>query len=100
MEWKIYRTRFLIKAKQLHSNLSFVDALGRHQSGRKGDYLVESSDGTFSITPKRIFEDVYVSMPRENRSVFVSLPAAETGRRKSPQPDRERRAAGNRLQLM
>jgi len=28
-EWKTYRTRFLVKAKQLKSNLSFTDALGR-----------------------------------------------------------------------
>lgn len=62
MEWKTYRTRFLVKAKQLNSNFSFVDALGRQHSGRKGDYLVESSDGVISITPRRIFEDIYVPM--------------------------------------
>jgi hypothetical protein len=61
-EWKTYRTRFLIKAKQLSSNLSFVDALGRQHSGRKGDYLVESSDGVISIAPRQIFEDIYVAM--------------------------------------
>jgi hypothetical protein len=86
MKWKTYRTRFLVKAKQLNSNLSFIDALGRHHSGRKGDYLVESSDGAFSITPRRIFEDVYVAMPMEHRGV--------------PQPYRERRTAGTGLQLM
>ena len=77
MEWKTYRTRFLVKAKQLNSNLSFVDPLGRHHSGRKGDYLVESSDGAFSITPRRIFEDVYVAMPMEHRGAFAGLPEAE-----------------------
>src|SRR6476620_3574022 len=61
-EWKTYRTRFLIKAKQLNSNLSFTDALGRQHCGRKGDYLVESSDGVLSITPRQIFEDIYVAM--------------------------------------
>jgi hypothetical protein len=60
IEWKTYRTRFLVKAKQLNSNFSFVDALGRQHSGRKGDYLVESSDGVISIAPRRIFEDIYV----------------------------------------
>ena len=74
MKWKTYRTRFLVKAKQLDSNLSFIDPLGRHHSGRKGDYLVESSDGAFSITPRRIFEDVYVAMPMEHRGAFVDLP--------------------------
>jgi hypothetical protein len=60
--WKTYRTRFLVKAKQLSSSLTFVDHLGRQHCGRKGDYLVESSDGVLSIAPRRIFEDVYVSM--------------------------------------
>ena len=61
-QWKTYRTRFLVKAKQLSSSLSFVDHLGRQHCGRKGDYLVESSDGVLSIAPRRIFEDIYVSM--------------------------------------
>ena len=61
-EWKTYRTRFLVKAKQLRSGLAFTDSLGRQHSGRKGDYLVESSDGVLSIAPRQIFEDVYVSM--------------------------------------
>ena len=56
-EWKTYRTRFLIKAKQLNSNLSFTDALGRQHCGRKGDYLVESFEGVLSIAPRQIFED-------------------------------------------
>jgi hypothetical protein len=62
MEWKTYRTRFLVKAKQLRSNLSFTDHLGRQHCGRKGDYLVESNDGVLSIAPRQIFEDIYVLM--------------------------------------
>ena len=62
VEWKTYRTRFLVKAKQLNSSLSFTDHLGRQHCGRKGDYLVESCDGVLSITPRRIFEDIYVLM--------------------------------------
>ena len=61
-EWKTYRTRFLVQAKQLTSALSFVDHLGRQHCGRKGDYLVESYDGVLSIAPRQIFEDIYVSM--------------------------------------
>jgi hypothetical protein len=61
-EWKTYRTRFLIKAKQLSSALSFTDHLGREHCGRKGDYLVESYDGVLSIAPRQIFEDIYVPM--------------------------------------
>jgi len=60
--WKIYRTRFLIKARQLSQPLLFVDALGREHSGQAGDYLVESSDGARRIAPRLIFEDVYVAM--------------------------------------
>ena len=63
-EWKTYRTRFLVNAKQLNSSFSFVDHLGRQHLGRKGDYLVESSDGVVSIAPRRIFEDVYVPIPQ------------------------------------
>ena len=62
VEWKTYRTRFLVKAKQLSSSLSFTDHLGRQHCGRKGDYLVESCDGVLSIAPRRIFEDIYVLM--------------------------------------
>ncbi|MFZ0735038.1 MAG: hypothetical protein WAM79_22165 [Candidatus Sulfotelmatobacter sp.] len=61
-EWKTYRTRFLVKAKQLTSSLSFTDHLGRQHCGRRGDYLVESFDGVLSIAPRQIFEDIYVSM--------------------------------------
>lgn len=59
-EWVTYRTRFLVKAKQLTSSLAFTDALGRQHSGRKGDYLVESSDCVLRIAPRQIFEDIYV----------------------------------------
>jgi hypothetical protein len=58
--WITYRTRFLVKAKQLTTSLTFTDLLGRQQSGRRGDYLVESSDGVLSIAPRQIFEDIYV----------------------------------------
>ncbi|MGA2022764.1 MAG: hypothetical protein ABSH02_19385 [Candidatus Sulfotelmatobacter sp.] len=58
--WITYRTRFLVKAKQLTTSLAFTDVLGRQHSGRKGDYLVESSDGVLRIAPRQIFEDIYV----------------------------------------
>jgi hypothetical protein len=61
-QWKTYRTRFLVKAKQLNSSLSFTDHLGRQHCGRRGDYLVESCDGVLSIAPRQIFEDIYVAM--------------------------------------
>jgi hypothetical protein len=60
--WITYRTRFLVKAKQLTTSLTFTDALGRSHSGRKGDYLVESSDGILRIAPRQIFEDIYVPL--------------------------------------
>ena len=72
-EWKTYRTRFLVKSKQLTSSLTFIDHLGRQHSGRKGDYLVESFDGVLSIAPRRIFEDIYVLMPPQEMSADNSL---------------------------
>jgi hypothetical protein len=67
-QWKTYRTRFLIKAKQLTTSLSFTDHLGRQHCGRKGDYLVESYEGVLSIAPRHIFEDIYVPMSVRNAS--------------------------------
>jgi hypothetical protein len=61
-EWKVYRTRFLIQAKQLTEPLTFSDSLGREHSGQPGDYLVLSSDGARRIAPREIFEDIYVPM--------------------------------------
>jgi hypothetical protein len=94
--WITYRTRFLVKAKQLTTSLTFSDALGRQHSGRKGDYLVESSDGVLRIAPRQIFEDIYVPLlsgetpeQQENPPTF-SLPPHLT--RKSPQPYRNSRS--------
>src|SRR5580693_7862528 len=88
--WKIYRTRFLIKARQLTQPLLFVDALGREHCGQPGDYLVESSDGARRIAPRLIFEDVYVAMGLADESwpsprmPAVALP--DTKRRISARP--------------
>ena len=89
-EWKTYRTRFLVKAKQLNASLSFVDPLGRQHSGRKGDYLVESSDGVISIAPRQIFEDIYVPM-LGLESVRQDAPGQ--GGRKLPQGCRDKLGA-------
>jgi hypothetical protein len=64
--WQVYRTRFLIRAKQLTEPLMFKDALGREHCGQIGDYLVESSDGARRIALREIFEDVYVAMGPAN----------------------------------
>jgi hypothetical protein len=72
-EWQIYRTRFLIRARQLTEPLTFTDALGREHRGVPGDYLVESSDGMRRIAPQQIFEDVYVAMgPAEEDRCSIS----------------------------
>ena len=63
-DWTTYRTRFLIRAKQLDQPLIFVDCLGREHSGAPGDYLVLSSDGSRRIAPREIFEDIYVPLAR------------------------------------
>jgi hypothetical protein len=101
-EWKTYRTRFLVKAKQLSASLSFVDALGRQHSGRKGDYLVESSDGVVSIAPRQIFEDIYVAINAAERDGTADAAAgtAASGQRKLPQSCRDRGVASARLGLM
>ena len=67
-DWQTYRTRFTIRARILSAPLSFVDALGREQNGKRGDYLVESN-GMVTITPRHIFEDVYV--PLESGSDLI-----------------------------
>lgn len=77
--WITYRTRFLVKAKQLTTALAFTDVLGRRHSGGKGDYLVEFSDGLLRIVCRQIFEDVYVPMladhPQSQATIDVSQPA-------------------------
>lgn len=61
-DWNTYRTRFLVRAKQLTDPLAFTDPLGREHIGRPGDYLVQSSEGLLRIAPREIFEDVYVPL--------------------------------------
>ena len=98
--WITYRTRFLVKAKQLTTSLAFTDVLGRQHSGRKGDYLVESSDGVLRIVSRQIFEDIYVHLPaseipgQRETPVTASLPSHLI--RKSPQPYRDRPSPGVR----
>lgn len=85
-EWKLYRTRFLIRAKQLSGVYAFVDPLGREHRGEKGDYLVQSSDGTQRIAKKEIFEDIYVAMgPAKTnwKSLLDDKPLPEVSRRRS-----------------
>jgi hypothetical protein len=64
--WTVYRTRFLVRARQLTEPLVFTDPLGREQSGRPGDYLVESSDGIRRIITQPLFEDIYVPLTQSN----------------------------------
>ena len=61
-DWNTYRTRFLVRAKQLTESLNFTDPLGREHRGRPGDYLVQSGEGLLRIAPREIFEDVYVPL--------------------------------------
>jgi hypothetical protein len=81
--WTIYRTRFLVRARQLTEPLFFTDALGREHSGLPGDYLVESSPGFRRITPRAIFEDVYV--PLASSQPYSAL-RAQTATDSSPPP--------------
>ena len=79
--WTTYRTRFLVKAKQLTTNFTFTDALGRQHSGLKGDYLAEFSDSVLRILSREFFEDVYVPLladqsqqPTNTRISTMTLP--------------------------
>jgi hypothetical protein len=103
--WITYRTRFLVKAKQLTTSLTFADVLGRQHSGRKGDYLVESSDGVLRIAPRQIFEDIYVPLlsgeiPEQHQEIqsMPSFPPQLT--RKSPQPYRNGRSPSPNLRSL
>ncbi|MFZ0296990.1 MAG: hypothetical protein WAM13_01445 [Candidatus Sulfotelmatobacter sp.] len=102
--WITYRTRFLVKAKQLTTSLTFADVLGRQHSGRKGDYLVESSDGVLRIAPRQIFEDIYVPLlsdettEQPETAVSPSLPVHLI--RKSPQPYRSARNPNSGLRSL
>jgi hypothetical protein len=87
-DWTTYRTRFVVKATRLTQALRFTDPLGREHRGRKGDYLVESN-GLRSITPRRVFEDIYV--PLEGG---VELPAPPP--RKTPISTAKRRPPATR----
>jgi hypothetical protein len=60
-DWKTYRTRFVVRAKQLTQPYTFTDVNGREHFGRPGDYLIESRDG-LRISRREIFEDVYIAM--------------------------------------
>jgi hypothetical protein len=84
-QWTVYRTRFLVRARQLTEPLIFTDALGREQSGRPGDYVVESSDGIRRITTQALFEDIYVQLaPAQLRS---PAPRVEIGLQTNGAPD-------------
>jgi len=60
--WTVYRTRFVVRARQITEPLVFTDALGREHSGQPGDYLVESSEGFRCIRPCDLFENIYVPL--------------------------------------
>jgi len=88
-QWTVYRTRFLVRARQLTEPLVFTDALGREQSGLPGDYLVESCGGIVRITTQALFEDIYVPLvPALGATAVLSRPVT----RASPE-DRTRATA-------
>lgn len=82
-DWNIYRTRFLVRAKQLTEFVQFIDSLGRQHNGKPGDYLVQSSEGFLRVAPREIFEDVYVVLSEHSRPGFsadnnLSFPSPES----------------------
>jgi len=79
--WNVYRTRFLVRAKQLTQPLAFTDPLGREHRGQPGDYLVESSEGLRRVAPREIFEDIYVVLEDTCRPTLPSAHAAPQSER-------------------
>ena len=79
-DWNTYRTRFLVRARQLTEPLAFTDPLGREHRGRPGDYLAQSPEGLLRIAPREIFEDVYVSMERKTDRETTRQTQRETAR--------------------
>jgi hypothetical protein len=86
-QWNVYRTRFLVRARQLTEPLVFTDALGREQSGQPGDYLVEFSGGIKRIATQALFEDIYVLLS-EDKNIGVPPVIARPVARASPENDR------------
>lgn len=84
-QWTLYRTRFLVRARQLTEPLVFTDAFGRQQSGRPGDYLVESSDGMRRITSQALFEDIYVPLPQNSQNLGAPRAVARPVARAAPE---------------
>ena len=84
-QWTVYRTRFLVRARQLTEPFVFTDAYGREQSGRSGDYLVESSDGIRRITTQALFEDIYVPLAQNDRKSGASGAFARPVARAAPE---------------
>ena len=94
--WTVYRTRFVVRARQLTEPLFFIDLLGREQSGLPGDYLVENFPGFRFIAPRAIFEDVYVplapsppySTPLNRTAADSTLPALDRWNERPSKEDR------------
>jgi hypothetical protein len=72
--WNTYRTRFLVKAKQLTEPMTCTDILGREHHGNPGDYVVQSAHG-MRIAPREVFEDLYVLFGEEE-NVLSGDPSA------------------------
>jgi hypothetical protein len=86
-QWQTYRTRFLVRARRLSEPMAFVDAFGREQHGKAGDYLVETAIGLRRIMPRKFFEDVYVAIqpPVSSETSSRTQPGNSTSH-KTPQP--------------
>jgi hypothetical protein len=89
-QWTVYRTRFLVRARQLTEPLVFTDALGREQSGLPGDYLAETQEGIRRVTTRALFEDIYVPLVQNNGAPAA---LARPVTRASPEQDRVRASA-------
>jgi hypothetical protein len=88
-QWIVYRTRFLVRARQLTEPLVFTNAVGREQYGEPGDYLVEFSDGIRRITTQALFEDIYVPITEPYEANLREIQRRQPGwnEMKNPVPE-------------
>lgn len=64
VEWKRYRSKVLVDAKQVdHDGSAWDPRSGRKQDFRAGDYLVRTPDGKQHVEKQETFRREYEQVP-------------------------------------
>lgn len=61
--WKIYRTKYLVKAKCLLQEQRISDSMGREEVGKAGDYILQCADGSHRLATREVFDELFVEAP-------------------------------------